>query len=72
MTETIDRVLTTEEAAEYLNKRGIRITSRALRDWRSRGRPNGQPVPKSGKVGGRVYYDPAKLDEFVTESMATT
>lgn len=52
-------LLDTKEAAQR-----IRLSEKTLITWRSRGRG-----PKYLKVGGKVFYTEAHLDEFVAQSI---
>ena len=53
------RNLTTREAAQLLQDRGIRVTSGTLNVWRSQGRG-----PRFKKIGRHVYYTREALDQF--------
>lgn len=53
------RNLTTPQAAQYLQDKGIRITPGTLNTWRSIGKG-----PAYKKVGRYVYYERETLDQF--------
>jgi hypothetical protein len=51
--------MTTQQAAEYLQSKGIRITPGTLNVWRSLGKG-----PAFKKVGRYVYYERDVLDQY--------
>lgn len=53
-------LMTTTEASGYLQERGYPGTPKTLEVWRSQKRG-----PKYKKVGNRVFYEPAWLDEYM-------
>ena len=54
------RNLTTCEAAEYCQARGIPFTKKTLEAWRCYGRG-----PAFHKIGRKIYYKKEDLDRFL-------
>ena len=52
--------LTTSEAAEYCQARGIPFTKKTLEVWRCHGRG-----PAYHKTGRKIYYKKEDLDRFL-------
>lgn len=55
------QLVTTKEAVTYLEEQGFRTTAGTLEVRRCQ-----KKSPKYKKVGNRVYYEQAWLDEFIS------